>query len=86
MKAKHVAIVVLIAAAYLILIDPYFELINYLHQKLRDGGIFIEFGHGSTTLLILWFFAYVFALITVAITVIRWSKGRGNNPRDEINV
>jgi hypothetical protein len=78
MKAKHISIVVLLAVAYLILIHPYFELINYLHQKLRSGGILIEFGHGSTTLLVLWFLAYVFAFIVIVSTVTRWSKDRKN--------
>lgn len=58
---------------YFFLIYGYFELVNTIHTHLRDRGIYVEFGHASI-LLILLFLVSVITGIVFAILVVAKSK------------
>ena len=54
-----------IILAYIISIWPYFELINHIHQSLRDRKFYIDFGHASILLVELAFACLILAIINV---------------------
>ncbi len=50
---------------YIVMLYGYFEIINKIHQYLRDRGIYIEFGHASILLIELGVICLFFALINI---------------------
>ena len=56
---------------YFILICLYFELINRIHQILRDHGIYIEFGHASLLLVLVFFGCLITALLVALFVVLK---------------
>ena len=59
---------------YLILIDLWIELFNQIHNHLRDRGIYIELGHASLELVMLWQFCYANAVILIIFIVSKRAK------------
>lgn len=62
--------VVLYIVIYFVLLDIYFEAINRLHEILRDHRFYIEFGHASILLLLVFaicFFSALIIIITIPI-------------------
>lgn len=74
-------LVALISAwAYLIGIYFYFELINKLHQYLRDSEMMnIDFGHASIGLVLLMFFCYVNAIGLIIFSIYKRNKTNYSN-------
>jgi hypothetical protein len=68
---KHPWFVALIAI-YLIFIWLYFELINQMHNYLRNNKIlYIEFGHASLELILLMMFSFLNAFVLIGIVAYR---------------
>jgi hypothetical protein len=64
-RIKSVVWFLVIILMYIISIYIYFEIINKIHQFLRDKGIYIEFGHASILLLELGILCLILAIINI---------------------
>jgi hypothetical protein len=50
---------------YFLITYGLFELSNYIHIFLREYGIYLEFGHASLLLVMVFFFCIILALLNV---------------------
>ena len=70
-KVSSKMLVVGIILAYIITLWPYFELINRIHQLLRDRKFYIDFGHASILLVELAFVCLILAIINVIWAIVK---------------
>lgn len=61
----------LLIIAYFVSIFIYFDLLNWGHQVLRDHRIYIEFGHASLLLIMVFFVCLITALLVTLFVVIK---------------
>ena len=73
---------IILAICYLIGIYFYFEMINQLHIYLRDKKIYLELGHASLTLVLIFFISYLTAFIAIGIFI--FQKRRINKSKKSI--
>ena len=64
-KVESKTSVVFIVIFYILTIWPYFELVNRVHQLLRDHKLYIDFGHANILLVELAFLCFIIAIVNV---------------------
>lgn len=63
--------VYLLVPLYLISIYLYFEVINYIHIRLRESKIYFDFGHASLMLVLLLLAAYLTAVVLIVLYILK---------------
>ena len=69
----------LISIAYLLLINFFFDLINYVHIYFRDRGTYFEFGHADILMLELFVICILMALVSIILAIIARNKSKVTN-------
>jgi hypothetical protein len=71
------ALMYLYLIGYLVITYLYFELINVGHRALRDAGYYLDFGHASIMLLIVFFLSCLTAVVFVVLVVVKFYRMTG---------
>ena len=80
-KAVHIKtkLLYILIPVYLILIYVYYEVVNLIHNSLRDNDIFVEFGHASIRLIGLLILSYLTALVFIVSLAFARKKATSSN-------
>jgi hypothetical protein len=83
LKAKKASFIFL-CIVYLVFTYFLFDGAGYLHQYLRDKGIYFEFGHADEFLVEIFLLWLVLGLVNITIALIRRNLKKDNPSKSEL--